>query len=51
MPHIDWVAGVLIAFFVVVTILLFRVVFGSGDSKREREELRRSAKRAAEVRE
>lgn len=51
MPRVDWLVGALITFVAVVTILLFRVVFGAGDRKRDRAELRRSAKRAAEVRE
>lgn len=36
---------------IVLQIFLFRVAFGAGDRKREREELRRSAKRAEPERE
>ena len=51
MPRIDWGVGVVLSVFVVVTVLLFRVAFGVGDRKRDRAELRRSAKRAERVRE
>jgi hypothetical protein len=51
MPRIDWFVGALVTFFLAISIWLFRVAFGVGDRKREREELRRSAKRAEAGRE
>ena len=46
MSDIDWVVGVLLTAVLLLTVWLFRLAFGIGDRKREREELRRSAKRA-----
>lgn len=46
MPRIDWAVGILITFFLVVSVLLLRIAFGVGDRRRDRAELRRSAQRA-----
>jgi hypothetical protein len=48
--RVDWGVGVVVAVFLVISIALFRVAFGVGDRKRERAELRRSARRAERVR-
>lgn len=50
MTRADWLIGLLVTFFGVVSVLLFVVAFGVGNRKREREELRRSAERAQQVR-
>lgn len=46
----NWFAAAVSVLFLVVSVLLFVVAFGVGDRKREREELRRSAERAQQVR-
>lgn len=48
MTREDWLVGVLCTIVVLVaTALLLKMTFGFGDRRRDREELRRSAKRAA----
>ncbi len=47
MPGAALVVWVLVAVFLVLTVWLFRVAFGVGDRRRERDELRRAAERAS----
>lgn len=47
MTGADWAVGALLTFVLVLTVMLCRLAFGFSDRKRDRAELRRSAKRAA----
>lgn len=50
MTYVDWWIGALVTIVGVLTYVLLRITFGWGDRKRDRDELRRSAKRAEGVR-